>query len=1339
MRCLRSTAFDRHVDRLFCGCRLIWRGSSESLLTNWRGVRVADRRLAIETLEARHLLAAAPLITEFMASNDGTLLDGNGTTPDWIEIHNAGDQSIDLAGYRLTDDAGDLSKWEFPSFVLEAGAFLTVFASGDNTPDLAGNLHTSFSLSADGEYLALVDPTGAVVNAFGTPTEDYPPQTTDVSFGLAMNTTVINAVTPTSVARHIVPSDPSVDGIWINTSFDDSSWTHGTASIGYEETLADYQGLIDTAVSIGTTSVYVRIPFIVNDMNAVLDKLQMKYDDGFVAFINGTQVANANSPANPSYDSLATADHPDVLAVEYVDFELSGADVTLNVGENVLAIHMLNRSPSSDLLAVPNLLLTASEVIQPELVGYLQSPTPSLPNTNIVASDVVFSRSAGIYSDNFQLIMTAGPSESIRYTTDGTNPDASSPLYTSSILVNSTQQFRARAFGSAGQVGKVATATYVKAQTAVTGFTSDLPIIVLENLGAGIPDREYQDSTFALYDVDASTGLSSLSNTPDFASLSAQHRRGRSTFSQPKLNLRLELRDAMGQDQSESLLGMPSESDWVLYAPWTIDRAMVRHSLIYDLGRQTGSWAPRTRFVEVFSNYDGGSLASNDYVGTYVLMENIKRDGDRIDIQKLSPTQNAEPDITGGYLLKIGRADPGDNAWDSARGFPLGAAQYVAEDPGGEELTTAQADYIRGYIDDFEDALFGANFTDPDLGYQAYFDADAAIDFHLMNTFAANPDAFRLSTYLTKDRGGKLTFGPLWDFDRGMGPDEDARAADPTQWLSDPAYHWVTQYWNRLFSDANFKQRWVDRWQELRQTVFSESNLQATLHAQTDQLTAAQARNADRWGTGIAPNGGPLSTAGGGWVGEVSHLENWLLNRVAWIDSQTIGQPTNAPNPGAVPIGSGVTLSAQPGESIYYTTDGSDPRADGGGISPTALLYQGPITITESTQIIARARGTGDFFGGWSGPLESRYLVESLADASNLRVIELHYHPADPTAAELMAAPGTADNDYEFIELVNISNQPISLAGVRFNDGITFDFDAGAVDSLAPGEAVVVVEDATAFAARYGTTPLVAGQYSGNLSNGGEAIALVDASDQPIQMFAYSDDPPWPTAPDGNGPSLEVINTSGDYNDPLNWRVSTAPQGTPGVVMPATPGDYDRNGTVEESDYRFWRSKFGQNVTPGDGADGNGDGVVDAADYTVWRRSFSEAAAAAQVTPARASNPTATSAALATSVPPINTKVSVTGSNLQATAPITPLLTILAEWQIRISTNDQLWEAFGAHNSEFAGAKFAAYHAQLLLGDDHYSGMTGREDQVEIDLVGSQEQLPKENTDAWDHALETLL
>ncbi|WP_197531575.1 CotH kinase family protein [Posidoniimonas corsicana] len=1341
------------------------------------------KRLAFESLESRELLAADLLISEFMASNGGVLEDGDGAASDWIEIYNNGDASANLQGYSLTDDPGDLNKWSFSTpTILAPGQFLVVFASGEDKVDSAGAVHTNFSLASDGEYVALVDPGGVVLSEFGPSGAEYPPQISNVSYGVAFDSSSPAVVTPESSARYLVPSNASVDGAWMQPGFNDAGWQAGVASLGYETSGTNYAnaGLLDTVLPSGTTTAYVRIPFTVDGADTLLSKLQMKYDDGFIAYINGTRVAGANDPSSPGYDSTATDEHPDGAAVNYVDFDVSSFSHLLVEGENVLAVHMLNRSSgSSDLLAAVNLLTTSGGLIEPVVVGALQSPTPGLPNTNLRASDVQFSHTGGPFVSSFQLTLaTADNSEVIRYTTNGSAPTASSPLYTGPLLISDTTQVRARAFGPVGQVGGVHTESYTRTDAATGAFTSDLPIIVLENFGAGTPGTgDFEDAVLSLHEVDESTGRASLGATADLSTLIGQHRRGRSTAGNPKTNLRIEIRDENGEDKNVELLGMPSESDWILYAPYNFDRAMIRNATFFELSRQMGKWAPRVRFVEVYANYDGDQLDAGDYMGVYVLMENIKRDGDRVYIEELTPTQNSEPDITGGYIFALDGPDgetPPDGAWKTDRNIPtLGDSWLVHEEPGRLDMTQAQVDYLRGYIQDFEDALYGPNSTDPELGYQAYFEVDTSIDHHILRVLSKEPDGLRLSTFLTKDRDGKIAFGPVWDFDRSSGADDDSRSSNPEGWFLPDVDFFESDWWGPLFDDPNFAQRWVDRWQELRQGVLSDDGLRATVNGLASQIAEAQVRNFQEW-PNIAPNGGTYADPGlTGWEAEVSHLANWLVIRANWMDEQLINLPAFSPAPGNTSPGQQVTLTATLGADIYYTLDGTDPRADGGGISPNAIEYTGPITINDTTQINARAFGvpgtsvSGNSsypgnerpsdaldgnsgtkylnFGGansgiiltpgvgasvvrsfqlttandaqgrdpsswelygtndpiqsndnstglaenwtlidsgsinlptqrqtqgpvvsvdnataytsyklmfptlkfnanemqvadirfyetsngtgaqilapgdgalavhvqtgpgaegispWSSLVTGLFSVELPADASSLRISELHYHPADPTADELLVVPGAEEDDFEFIELVNTSSNPISLNGVQLGGGITFDFTTGSVTSLAPGQAVVVVvENAEAFAARYGAGIAIAGQYGGKLGNGGDQVTLTDSGGATIHDFTYDDSDPWAEAADGDGPSLEAIDLFGDHTQASNWRASAANGGTPGVHTAATlPGDYDNSGAVDQADYAVWRASYGS--TTDLAADGNNNGRVDTADYTVWR------------------------------------------------------------------------------------------------------------------------------------------
>ena len=166
-----------------------------------------------------------------------------------------------------------------------------------------------------------------------------------------------------------------------------------------------------------------------------------------------------------------------------------------------------------------------------------------------------------------------------------------------------------------------------------------------------------------------------------------------------------------------------------------------------------------------------------------------------------------------------------------------------------------------------------------------------------------------------------------------------------------------------------------------------------------------------------------------------------------------------------------------------------------------------------------------------------------------LRVTELHYHPAPPTARE--AREGFIDaDDFEFIEIANVSStETIDLTGVRITNGVEFEFSGGDMAALGPGEVSVVVSHRAAFEFRYGPRRRVAGEYLGDrFSNGGERVKIEDSQNNTIADFTYDDDGGvgWPVAPDGGGPALEVIDVEGDYDDPANWRASEATHGTPG-------------------------------------------------------------------------------------------------------------------------------------------------------------------------------------------------
>jgi hypothetical protein len=277
----------------------------------------------------------------------------------------------------------------------------------------------------------------------------------------------------------------------------------------------------------------------------------------------------------------------------------------------------------------------------------------------------------------------------------------------------------------------------------------------------------------------------------------------------------------------------------------------------------------------------------------------------------------------------------------------------------------AQKEYLKTFFAEFDRSLSESNWRDPVRGYSAYLDVDAAIDFHVLEVLSGNVDAMVLSTYFHKPRNGKIICGPHWDFDRALGS-TDGRDADPRIWNTGSFFG--GEWWPRLFSDLDFWQRWVDRWQELRLTHFSTTNLNGLIDRLCNEVREAQPREYDRWG---------LQARGGSYQGEIDIMKEWLSNRIDFIDEQLV-QP-----PRVSRAGSALSLAAPTNATIYYTLDGSDPRLSEGGISSSARVYAAPVQLESGSHLVARARDPKQRQSGgpprstpWSGPVKA-----TLADA----------------------------------------------------------------------------------------------------------------------------------------------------------------------------------------------------------------------------------------------------------------------------------------------------------------------------------------------------------------------
>ena len=260
--------------------------------------------------------------------------------------------------------------------------------------------------------------------------------------------------------------------------FYDALWSVGTTGIGYESSPGsspNYTALIDTTVPAGTTSTYARFHFNVADVSALTGlTLEMIYDDGFVAYLNGELITSANAPVSPAWNSTAGIDQRSDNEVlnEYVSFNVSSHLDALVDGDNVLAIHALNLADSSDMLMIPRLLGTGVGLVEPLQYGSFQTPTPNALNGQLfvgVVADTSFSVDRGFHDAPFNLeITTDTPNAVIVYTTDGSAPSVDGNmnitnglLYATPLLVSQTTTLRAAAFKQNFIPTNVDTQTYL--------------------------------------------------------------------------------------------------------------------------------------------------------------------------------------------------------------------------------------------------------------------------------------------------------------------------------------------------------------------------------------------------------------------------------------------------------------------------------------------------------------------------------------------------------------------------------------------------------------------------------------------------------------------------------------------------------------------------------------------------------------------------------------------------------------------------------------------------------------------------------------------------------------
>ncbi len=426
------------------------------------------------------------------------------------------------------------------------------------------------------------------------------------------------------------------------------------------------------------------------------------------------------------------------------------------------------------------------------------------------------------------------------------------------------------------------------------GLTSNLPIVIIDTYGVPIPNEPKISGQMRIID----NGFGNLNNQYDppngYDGFIGIEIRGQSTQMFPKKPYGFETRDAQGENLNVSLLGMPDENDWILYAPYS-DKSMLRNFISFYMGSKLDPYCTRMAYCEVIVN--------NDYKGVYILMEKIKKNENRVNIATLKPEDISGDELTGGYLLKVDKIDPGFvygiDGWKSFPSPPYPNAMNITFQyyyPKAEDLAPEQSNYIKDYITTAENVLTSPIYSDPNIGYNKYFNTGSFVDQMILSEISKEVDKYRYSTYFYKEKdsdGGKLFAGPAWDFNFGYSNvDYWPPGIDYTGWMYnmvEPIDWSIMFWWKRLMEDSYFKNLSKTRWHQLRQNEFSNDKLEYAIDSILAYINEAQQRNYERWpilGEYVYPN---YNWIGNDYNDEVAFFENWFFNRINWIDNNIPG------------------------------------------------------------------------------------------------------------------------------------------------------------------------------------------------------------------------------------------------------------------------------------------------------------------------------------------------------------------------------------------------------------------------------------------------------------------
>ena len=739
---------------------------------------------------------------------------------------------------------------------------------------------------------------------------------------------------------------------------------------------------------------------------------------------------------------------------------------------------------------------------------YFGTPTPGsangLSSTVGVVEPVHANVKRGHFTAPFTLMLScATPGATLRYTTNGSPPTASSPVFPVSLSVSNTTLFRAAGFKSNYLPSKTLTHSYLFNMPEALRSLPVVSIVTDSNnlwgpsgiMGFG-PGYRNPEQHGVAWEKPTSVEWIKPEDNSGFQvdcgiRIQGSDYNRQNSSATSKFSFRLYFRGDYGEGKLNyplfPNLSFDNFEGIVLRAGFNEqENPFIRDELHRRLSADMGQLASHGNMAIVLVN---GNYYSNS-AAPWIL-----------------PVYNPCERIEGGFYQEhLG----GSGSWDVVK-------PPWQQGGGAVDGTFDNMQALVNYVYNTANVTNSADY----LTISAWLDLTNFADYLVLNTYAGMGDWPNNNWRAGRDQAtnGIWRFA-YWDAEWGMGiygrsPTGINTFTSTSDGLGNDAE--IGRLYRGLKKSAEFRLLWADR---VQKHFYNGGAL-------TGASITNRFRELETELSKTIPSMNPSILQ---WVND--RWSTYLSQMTAEGLQSSVASPSFNQFGGRVAAGFNLTITA-PAGTIYYTTNGSDPRvAFTGAVSPSALTYTGAVPLNNSVSIRTRALNGGN----WSAIIEATFTVGSLGIP--LRITEIMYNP-------------TGGSLYEFVELQNTSSAAVNLSGIYF-DGITFIFPEGS--SLSGGARIVLGSntDTNAWKTLYtGVNPV--GWFGGNLGNGGERITIFDRVGNIITSMDYSDSNGWPTAADGGGRSLEVINVNGDPDAPANWKASAANNGTPGAANTAAP------------------------------------------------------------------------------------------------------------------------------------------------------------------------------------------